>query len=60
MTGIIVFFPISGYDILHFIHALHVMGKSEELTPFLGVISLAFACYGFKCIVQNLKSEVLK
>jgi hypothetical protein len=42
MPGIIVFLPILGYDPLNFLNGFHVMCKSEELTPFLGVISLAY------------------
>ena len=42
VAGIVVLFAVTRHDVLHLINILHMMSKSEELTPFLGVISLAF------------------
>ena len=44
MAGVVVLLAIRGQQLLDVVHRLYVMGKSEELTPFLGVISLACAC----------------
>ena len=48
MAGIVVFLAIGTHYLLHLIYRCHMMGKGEELTSFLCVISLANGiCYRF-------------
>ena len=48
MAGIVVFLAIGTHYLLHLIYRCHMMGKGEELTSFLCVISLANdICYRF-------------
>ena len=46
MARIVVLLSVCGDNGFNLVGAFYMMGKSEELTPFLGVKSFAFAVNG--------------
>ena len=42
MSGIVIFLTVPGNNFLHLVNCGNVVSKGEKLTPFLGVISLAY------------------
>ena len=46
MAGIIIFLTITVQQCLHLVDSFNVVGKGEEFTTLLGVVSLACSCYG--------------
>ena len=43
MAGIVILSAILRHDLPHLVDRRHMMSKGKELTPFLGIVSLAYA-----------------
>jgi len=53
MAGIVVFLAVAGQKVLDFIDRRHMMSEGEELTPLVGVVTLASALYGLVFVRHN-------